>query len=172
LRRNAPERQALQEALGQAFVAGHAVDWKRQHPQGDRGVPLPAYPFERRTHWKSSPGVLRAIAPAECAKQEGESMGAEPSLRDRLRRADAGERSQLLRGLVRVELARLLRMESARIEPDASFQELGVDSLLGLELRSRLESVTGVALSSTSMWETPTLDGVAAQLMKVGRRWM
>jgi acyl transferase domain-containing protein len=178
LRRNAPERQALAEALGQLFVAGHPVDFTRQHPSGDRSVSLPPYPFERRTHWASRAQEARATAcgcaPALHAQPEPALTLArpEPALRDRLRDAEPAPRLELLRGLVRSELSRLLRVESARIEPEANFKELGVDSLLGLELRSRLESATGVALSSTSMWATPTLEGVAHQLMEVGRRSM
>ncbi len=183
LRRNTPERQTLQEALGQLFVAGHPVEWTLQHPRGDLAVALPTYPFERRRHWKSTAGELGVIgtarasasraAPAfedvsktafEDASEDTQQQAVELSARERLIVADAATRLTLLHDLVRSELAFLLRADVVSIAAHDSFQELGLDSLVGLELRSRLESRTGIALSSTSMWETPTLEGVVTQL--------
>ena len=122
---------------------------------------LPAYPFERRRHWKSQQAVLVSARP-ECASADDSSVF-EPTLRDEAatfraelhgRQGDA--RMALLRSVIRAELARLVRTDEARIEPNAPLQDLGIDSLMGLQLRSRLETRTGIVLSSTRMWEKPT----------------
>jgi acyl transferase domain-containing protein len=170
LRRNAPERQALKEALGQLFVAGHRIDWSLHHEAGELSVPLPSYPFERRRHWKSQP-VMESmpqertsgeylIEPARRRASSDEGT----SSRAQLQGSHGEARSTLLRHIVRMELAALVRCEPTRIEPHVTLQDLGIDSLMGLQLRSRLETCTGVVLSSTRMWEKPTPEGLCEQI--------
>ena len=51
------------------------------------------------------------------------------------------------------ELAgRVLRLDPARIEADSPFKALGLDSLMSLELRNRLEAAFGTRLSPTLLW--------------------
>ncbi|QYC40146.1 Phthiocerol/phenolphthiocerol synthesis polyketide synthase type I PpsA [Nonomuraea coxensis DSM 45129] len=51
LRRNRPGRTALLTAVAAAHCAGLDVDWRRLQPSGGP-VTLPAYPWQRRTHWR------------------------------------------------------------------------------------------------------------------------
>jgi acyl transferase domain-containing protein len=170
LRRNAPERHALEEALGQLFVAGHRIDWSLRHEAGELSVSLPSYPFERRRHWKSQP-VMESVPQErtsgeyliETSRRRASSDDATSS-QAQLQGVHGEARSALLRLIVRAELAALVRCEATRIEPHVSLQDLGIDSLMGLQLRSRLETRTGVVLSSTRMWEKPTPEGLCEQL--------
>lgn len=54
LRRNEPQRGALQAALGRLYVAGTPVDWSRVFPERRRVVSLPAYPWQRESCWSES----------------------------------------------------------------------------------------------------------------------
>jgi len=172
LRRNAPERHMLQEALGQLFVAGHGVDWALQHEASDLRVTLPSYPFERRHHWKSRP--LTRAAALDDGPYDGERAPRESgtfvrhdehaATRAELRDRQGEARAALLFTIVRAELAALTRNDATLIEPAAMLQDLGVDSLMGLQLRSRLETRTGIILSSTRMWEKPTPAGLCEEL--------
>jgi acyl transferase domain-containing protein len=56
----------LLTAIGQLWLAGAPVDWARLHPTGAgrRRVPLPTYPFERRSHWIDRVPAATTPAPA------------------------------------------------------------------------------------------------------------
>jgi acyl transferase domain-containing protein len=168
LRRNAPERHMLQEAIGQLFVAGHRIDWALQHEAGDLSVTLPNYPFERRHHWKSRPLMIAPVDDDSVnrgAREPQTSIDrAEGCARVELRDRQGEARAALLFAIVRAELAALTRNDATLIEPEVMLQDLGVDSLMGLQLRSRLETRTGIILSSTRMWEKPTPSGLCEQL--------
>ncbi len=69
-----------------------------------------------------------------------------------MRRADEAERPGLVEGKVRELAGRVLRLEAASIDREAPFKSLGLDSLMSLELRNRLESAFGMKLSPTLLW--------------------
>jgi phthiocerol/phenolphthiocerol synthesis type-I polyketide synthase C len=63
------------------------------------------------------------------------------------------------------ELAgRILRTDPGRVEPETPFKALGLDSLMGLELRNRLESAFGLKLSPTLLWAYGTPRALARAL--------
>jgi len=61
-------------------------------------------------------------------------------------------RTELAEAKVRELAGRVLRLDPNAIDRDAPFKSLGLDSLMGLELRNRLESAFGLRLSPTLLW--------------------
>jgi acyl carrier protein len=76
--------------------------------------------------------------------------------------ASGAERSLLLVDFIRKRSAELLHLDSATpIPDDQPLLDLGLDSLVGLELRNGLQMVAGVTLPSTLFFECPTLADLA-----------
>ncbi|MET8988219.1 SDR family NAD(P)-dependent oxidoreductase [Nonomuraea wenchangensis] len=108
------------------------------------------------------PALLRALAGRRPARAAAAGPG---SLADRLDRLSPAERRELLLGVVRAEAAGVLGYDTAESVPvDRPFQELGFDSLSGVELRNRLGRRVGVALSATLVFDHPTVTALAAFL--------
>lgn len=63
-------------------------------------------------------------------------------------------------------LAAVLKMESAEIDPEKPFGNLGLDSLMAVELKNRCESTTGLTLSATLAWNHPTVRLLALHLAR------
>lgn len=55
-------------------------------------------------------------------------------------------------------------LPAAQVDPAEPFRSIGLNSIMGLELRTRLERLLGTALSSTVVWNYPTVDALAAEL--------
>jgi NADPH:quinone reductase-like Zn-dependent oxidoreductase/acyl carrier protein len=62
------------------------------------------------------------------------------------------------------QLAAVLRTSPDHIAGDRPFRSLGLDSLMGLELRNRLERVLGLKLSASTVWNFPTADQLCGHL--------
>ncbi|HEY0641226.1 MAG TPA: type I polyketide synthase, partial [Pseudonocardiaceae bacterium] len=78
----------------------------------------------------------------------------------------AGERRRAVLDLVRTTVAAVLGLpDVAAVGVDAAFRELGLDSLTGLELRSRLGTATGLVLAPTMVFDHPTPAAVADHLL-------
>ncbi|MFD9718900.1 acyltransferase domain-containing protein [Streptomyces sp. NPDC059076] len=71
------------------------------------------------------------------------------------------ERRAALESAVRENVAQVVRLPARRVETDRPLKSLGIDSLMSLELRNRLEAVFGIPLSATLIWNYPTVREIA-----------
>ncbi|MEU8385484.1 SDR family NAD(P)-dependent oxidoreductase, partial [Streptosporangium sp. NPDC048865] len=79
------------------------------------------------------------------------------TLLQRLAPLGAAERTEVLVDLVRTEVAMVLgHVSPDTVEVRREFRELGFDSLTAVELRNRLNTVTGLRLPSTLVFDYPT----------------
>ncbi len=87
------------------------------------------------------------------------------ALAARLRGLSPAEQHNLLLQLVCSQVAIVLGSASGdEVDADQTFQDLGFDSLTAVELRNRLKTTTGLALSPTLIFDYPTPTAVARHL--------
>ncbi len=79
-------------------------------------------------------------------------------LADQLASASVPERRSMLERLVKDAVARVLKMEVGRLDPRKPLGNMGLNSLLAMELRNRLEIALDRPLSATLAWNYPTID--------------
>jgi acyl transferase domain-containing protein len=146
LRRGRPDQAVMLRALGELYVAGAEIDWAQAGPaDGRRRGGLPGYPFQRgRARDAAAPGPAAA-----------EQVATEPVTRP--------ERTLL--DVVRTEVAAVLgHVGPEAIDPRLTFRQLGVDSLVTVELRDRLSTVLGRRLPATLVYDHPVPTALAEWL--------
>ncbi len=75
------------------------------------------------------------------------------------------ERQSLLAGLIAIEAAAVLDMKDpAKIDHDQALNELGLDSLLALELRNRLGEASGQKQLATLLFDHPSIAALAEHI--------
>ncbi len=85
-----------------------------------------------------------------------------PALREQLGAvASPARRRVVLEDAVRAELAPVLRTTADAIGRERDVRAMGLDSLMSLELRNRLEVVTGLTLPATTAFNHPTVAALA-----------
>jgi len=89
---------------------------------------------------------------------------ARSSLAARLQAASSLERRGLLEGLVRDALGAVLRRPGKQFDARRSFGSAGLDSLMALEFRNRLETATERSLPATLAWNYPTIEQLTQYL--------
>ena len=121
----------------------------------------------------SVPALLRGLAGRSGARRTTSTArrrAAEPgaaSLAERLPGLSPIERERLLLEVVRGEVASVL----GHTDPDAvggrqAFRDLGFDSLTAVELRNRLNTLTGLRLPTTLVFDHPSPEQVAGFLLE------
>jgi aryl carrier-like protein len=132
-------------------VAVLAIDWTkfvRQYPTGGELPLLSELAREAR---------LKAQA-------EGPSADSAQLLR-RLERSSPVERLQILADFVGEQVAGVLgHSGSSALDPNQGFFEIGMDSLMAVDLQRRLQNGLGVTLSSTVGFDHPTIEALAKHL--------
>jgi acyl carrier protein len=89
-----------------------------------------------------------------------------PKFIDRLTKALPHERPDLLLSYVQTEVARVLGLESNQLDLKEGLFQMGMDSLMAVELKSRLEAGLGCALPSTLTFDYPTIEALTAYLAR------
>ncbi|MFI8960434.1 type I polyketide synthase, partial [Streptomyces sp. NPDC053495] len=108
--------------------------------------------------------VLRSLVRVP-QRRSGES-----GLRRRLGRLSEEEGRRLLLDVVRTQLASVIGSDSADgIDPDQPFKSFGIDSLLAVQLRNRLNSATGLRLPATLVFDHPTPTAVVDFTLSLAR---
>ncbi len=146
-------------AIGKLWTAGADVDLGRLH-RGEtrRRVPLPTYPFERTRYWLE-PGrpagdpILRVPSPVPTLVDNGSEMGPTIDRRSRIR--------DRLVDLV----CDLSGLTTAELDPQATFLELGFDSLFMTQTSAAIGAEYGVRISFRQLIEeAPSIEALAAHL--------
>jgi acyl transferase domain-containing protein/NADPH:quinone reductase-like Zn-dependent oxidoreductase len=141
LMRGAPPHVAVFPARWERFLAGDRASGRFFERMKTRQAPRPQ------------------VAPAPVA-----------SLAVQLEQAAPAQRSELLLAFVGEHVARVVGVASARsIDPDQPLHELGLDSLMAVELRNRLGTGLGLSrsLPATLVFDHPTLEALAAYLASI-----
>jgi phthiocerol/phenolphthiocerol synthesis type-I polyketide synthase C len=128
----------LQDDATQATVLD--IDWARWHSGLPQGV-------EQARN--SEAGAER--------KQAG-------SLGDEVRRTDPAQRRQLLESYLREQAAVKLGLAPERLAVESPLNNLGVDSLIAMELRTQIERDLGVAIPVVELLDGPSVATLAGRL--------
>jgi len=116
------------------------------------------------------PPMFVDLINAPTRRQVDDSLAAAKSksmLMQRLEGLPEDEQHAIVLDLVRSNIATVLGSTSPEaIDPDAAFQELGFDSLTAVEMRNRLKSATGLALSPTLIFDYPNSAALAGYIRR------
>jgi acyl carrier protein len=87
------------------------------------------------------------------------------SLGERLAPLSAADRTELLLTTINDAVSAVLRTSRrARIDPDQPLSQLGLDSLMAVELRNELATAAGVRLPSTLLFDHPSANALTSYL--------
>ncbi|MFI9503780.1 SDR family NAD(P)-dependent oxidoreductase [Nocardia sp. NPDC052566] len=141
LRRGEAGPDRLFVALAELSTGGMPVDWTARYRHVDR-IALPHYAFQRQRYWVGEDAEPRAAAPGDD-----------------------------LATVVRYETAAALGFaDPAEVDPAVSFQDLGFDSAMLVELATRLDTATSVRLNTTALFAHPTPERLATHLAAAANR--
>jgi NADPH:quinone reductase-like Zn-dependent oxidoreductase/acyl carrier protein len=153
-----PGLEALERLMLQASpqVGVVAVDWARYLEHVPGGVPPMLTDFVRTTP-----------APVAAPSAETTPVTAPEDLRQRLAGLPAGNRRALLLAEVRELVGRGLGLEAQAIDEAQPFSEVGLDSLLAVELRTLIARRLALerGLPATTLFDYPTVEALTDYLL-------
>ncbi|MBW4615278.1 MAG: type I polyketide synthase [Desmonostoc vinosum HA7617-LM4] len=116
-------------------------------------------------NWSQFPqGVASPFLESFIADQEPSSQ--RTKFLQQLDAAPVKERQTLLIAHIRTEVAQLLGIDFSQIEQQQGFLDLGMDSLMTVELKNRLESTLSCSLPTTLVFDYPTIEALVDYLLQ------
>lgn len=160
LRRDDGGAERFVTSMAEAWAHGVGVRWDEFfRGTGAQRVKLPTYPFQRGSFRL---GAVAEPAPEDTARSETGSTG---SVRARLTGLIEEDQLRVVLDLVLAHVASVLGHPSTdSIDQDRAFRELGVDSQIALQLRTRLADATELRLPATLLFEHATVRVLASHL--------
>lgn len=122
------------------------------------------FPFDRARWLASSPAV--AAQSRFDLLRSRRTAHHEPAPSDALKAMPPSLRFNRILALILHHTAAVLRVQESAVLPELSFQQIGMDSLTGLELRNRIENEMDLRLSSADLWRHPTVKALADSLVQ------
>jgi acyl transferase domain-containing protein len=168
---HASEMESLLTALGRLWLMGAEVNWPRFWSQEKRlRVPLPTYAFERKRYWVDPQPLTEATPNPGMQVSDNTRSGSSPRgaiLESANSAAECSSDSSILatdhvERVVAEIWQELLGIEHVGIYDN--FFQLGGHSMLGAQLLVRLRSALNVEVPLPSLFETPTVAGMAERI--------
>nr|WP_242431801.1 type I polyketide synthase [Burkholderia ambifaria] len=167
LARNAGTREALQSRIGGASITSNEAmaALERALVQGGAGEAVV------RLDWGAiARGMPAAHARRYAALQAGgalETSNEDRVLLEQLRALPPADAVALVETALRGQIARILHMSPERIDAGRSVLDLGMDSLMGMELGMAVEETFGVKLSIMAIAEGATVHTLAERIVEL-----
>ncbi len=170
------DRLAMRRVTGSASIGAlssrHGLELFDEALSSARDTVVPVRLDGEALHAEASAGSLPPVL-RDLASSSSQSAAGEPgadSLAQRLAGATEIERERMVLDLLCEQIAIVLGHGSpAEIDAQRAFKELGFDSLTAVELRNRLNVVTGLRLPATLVFDHPTAAELAAHLLRALR---
>lgn len=161
----ASDYEQLLTTLGRLWLNGADIDWQSYYAiETHRRVVLPPYPFERKRHWvdptpmTADPNISLALpetnpVPVATTTTTPVIMPTTPPRRDRLA------------AKMRESLSELSDIPEEELDGDASFLELGFDSLLLTQVSKAFQDDFGTKVTMRQLIdELPSIDAMVDHL--------
>ncbi len=146
--------RALREDAAHALVL--AIDWPRFLSQRPGAAESELFRAVAGDAAVSAPAVAALATPAA------------PGVRQRLQGLPSGQRRAALVSYLGERTLQVLGLDAdTALDPRAALKDTGLDSLMAVELRNALAKAFAQPLPATLLFDYPTLDALAAHLLRV-----
>jgi surfactin synthase thioesterase subunit/acyl carrier protein len=129
---------------------------------------LVAAPLDTRVLAKQAgdlPPIFRGLVRTRAARPVANNVVLASSLKSRLHSLSEAERHAELLDTVRTQVGLVFGTSPDAIEPERPLKELGLDSLMAVEIRNRLAAATSLRLRATLLFDYPTPNALAQFLI-------
>ena len=105
------------------------------------------------------PPFLESFAAAQSSEQK-------ESFLQQLSTTAVSDRQNLLIGCIRSQIARITGLDAANIDTKVGFADLGMDSLMAVELRNYLQNILERSIPASLVFDYPNVEALAAYFIK------
>lgn len=153
------------QTLATLYQQGVNVDWRSIFDHGCTPCDLPTYPWCHQQFWFTSTERSNKNKPID---QPHVKDDVDDKLLSEIKRVPRSLRLEMIRKAIKQQIADILSIEDKQqITGDISFKDLGLKSVLGIELRKKLSATFNISFHSSLLFNYPTLNTLSEHLNEV-----
>ena len=99
------------------------------------------------------------------ARPAAATGGPGPNVLSSLASARNGDRAGLMVAFLTEQVVKVLDLGAAQVDPQRSLMELGMDSLMAMELRNRLQAALNVRVAVADLMNGPSIQTLSAEML-------
>ena len=111
--------------------------------------------------------LLQEMAADASVTHNAPGISASSDLRKKLQSLTPAEQQQAITDLLQKQIAQVLRTPILTVSPNQPLNELGIDSLMMVELVNRVESDLALTLPMSTLLQSPTIDKLSELVMSL-----
>ncbi len=173
--------QLMLTSLAELYVHGFEINWAGfEQDYHRRKVQLPTYPFQRERYWPDflakRNGKYSISGQAEMKREPQQDLSMidlqpaaqvpeETYSRETLLSAAPESRLSLLTSILQKQLAKVLRLAPDRVDIQQPITNLGLDSIMAIELKNKLETSFQVDIPIAELIEGISVENLAARVL-------
>ncbi|MCS4062637.1 type I polyketide synthase [Pseudomonas putida] len=171
LARNSQIKDALQSRMGGAPLRAEVAlaQLEAMLLEGDNGHGVLELDFKALSRFLPSAATPRFVELARAYGSDQEDEGGGEDIQRMLAELDDGELLERFAEMLKHEVCEILRLPPARLDAQRPLQELGLDSLMSVELVVALEERFGIRLPVMELSDSSSIDKLAARLLELLR---
>ncbi len=161
----------LLNGVGTLFTSGVKIDFKLLDSDYKRNfVDVPTYAFLKERYWfddlekKPASQTKPKVEPE--IEIEDKFTFDEKELLKSLSTSNEEEKTEKLKNYLRSAVAHVLRLKPENVNPDSSITNLGLDSIVAMELRARLQNALGIEIPVAKLIEGPSINNLTGFIIE------
>ncbi len=155
--------------LGGVFINGKEINWSEYYKDSKHNkVNLPLYPFQGEKYWIENNNPKTTEFKNENEKNEMivKQDISESFLLMKLKSVLPEERYAILLEAIKIEVAKVMELPSIQLlDIEMGFIEMGIDSVMGIELKNKLEDSLEYTITTTVLFNYPTISSLTDFLL-------
>ncbi len=171
LARNSQIKDALQSRMGGAALRADVAlaQLEAMLLEGDNGQGVLELDFKALARFLPSATTPRFVELARTYGGDQEDEGSSEDIQRMLAELDDAELLERFVEMLKHEVCEILRLPPARLDAQRPLQELGLDSLMSVELVVALEERFGIRLPVMELSDSSSIDKLAVRLLELLR---
>jgi acyl transferase domain-containing protein len=159
------ELPTMLASLAALYTLGLPVEWSKVYSSGGRFVELPLYPWQRQRFWDLDQEASRERMPAvEHVAGRGRLLGDAVSAITVLT-AVPERRQQAAEEYLAHQVAGVLKLPTSSLDLTLPVNQLGLDSLVAVELKNQIEVELGVVIPTLEILRGVSIRQLAGEIV-------
>lgn len=156
------EHELFWSAWGKLHTVGYELEWNKLFQSNYNAVDLPNYPWQHKSFWLETPSATfeESTAVEGALGQTNEAQ--EKSILEQYHEAENA--LSYLQGFVRKELLKASGYTSDQVADDQGFAVLGIDSMMAVKIKKRIEKAFELSFPTKLFWEHSTIEKLSLKV--------